>query len=89
MAEGQILGVGIVIGLILSWTFIGIIYGLMRKEKTTYEIRYDATRDNYLLTTESDVDGIFAIAVSDDPKELEEKYRNIIQKQMGYPKKLK
>lgn len=89
MDDSQLIGIGIVVGMCIVWAFMGVIAWLCKEPKQSYKIVYDPNLDTYLLTTENDVDGIYAVATSQNPEELEEKYNRIKERGKGYPKKLK
>lgn len=88
MEDSQLIGIGIVLGMCIVWTFMGVISCLCKEPKQSYKIVYDPDNDTYLLTTENDVHGTYAVATSQNPEELEEKYNIIKERGKGYPKKL-
>lgn len=89
MADSQLIAIGIVLGMCMVWTFMGIGACLDKNSKQSYKIIYDPDLDTYLLTTKNDVHGTYAVATSQNPEELEEKYNRIKERGKGYPKKLK
>ena len=88
MEDSQLIVIGIVLGMCIVWAFMGIGTCLGKNSKPSYKIVYDPSLDTYLLTTEDDVHGTYAVATSQNPEELEEKYNIIKERGKGYPKKL-
>ena len=89
MSNTQLIGIGIVIGMCVVFALMEIVSWLSKETKQPYKIAYDPDLDTYLLITENNVHGAYAVATSQNPEELEEKYNRIKERGKGYPKKLK
>lgn len=89
MNDTQLIGISMVVGICVALTFMWIVSWLCKETKQSYKIAYDPDLDTYLLITENDTHGTYAVATSQKPEELEEKYNRIKERGKGYPKKLK